>query len=197
MVIGIEDKMAKLKRKKHNNKELQVSIDIFEEAMTSLNSSIEQAQRDPGSLNGAKFIAFTRTMIQRLGRDKDRMLAVHDTFRKGTQRKQQEERDNIRNLLRFITGSNVVVAGAVAVFFYFSLARSFRRIMADIYDFSAGKPLAKPLSGSDDVARIDQVLHQLSSELELARKRERALLDNSAEVICSLDGGLRIMEIRL
>jgi PAS domain S-box len=194
-LINIQNKLSRLKRRNSASKRQLVSLNMFEECLDHMNRAVEQAEMNPKGINDVVFIDEVRKLIFKLTKDKDRMITQYGAIRQETQRRKEQQRDDMRTLLIVVTWGNVIVAGSVAVFFTFTMAGKFQRIMKDIYMFSAGKELLEPLTGNDDLARIDQVVHQLSHELESARKRERSLLDNSAEVICSLDEGLRIMEI--
>lgn len=194
-LINIQGKMSRLKRKHNTNKRLAVSLDVFEECLTEMNRAVEQAEMNPKGVNDVVFIDEVRKLIARLTKDKTEVVNMYGAIRQETQARKEEQREEMRNLLIVVTWGNVILAGSVAVIFSFTMAGKFQRIMKDIYLFSAGKELVEPLKGDDDLSRIDQVVHQLSHELETARKTERSLLDNSTEVICSLDEGLRIIEI--
>jgi len=60
---------------------------------------------------------------------------------------------------------------------------------------AAGKPLNPPISGDEDLEFLDNEFRRLSDALSILRRKERAILENAAEVICSLDAKGTICDI--
>src|SRR6202044_684801 len=52
-----------------------------------------------------------------------------------------------------------------------------------------GVPLTAPLTGGDEIAKLDRTFRQMSETLAEGVRKERALIDNVRDVICSLDAG--------
>ncbi len=50
-----------------------------------------------------------------------------------------------------------------------------------------GEPLNPPLTGGDEIAHLDGVFHSMADALTEASRKERAVIENSADVICSID----------
>lgn len=59
-------------------------------------------------------------------------------------------------------------------------------IMANAQRFSRRQPLEPPLQGEDDLARVDQIFHAMDEAIREAEHHEHAVIDNSANLICSL-----------
>ena len=55
---------------------------------------------------------------------------------------------------------------------------------------AARQPLNEVLAGSDEMADVDRVFHHMAQAIEEATQKERALIENARDVICSLDGKL-------
>src|SRR5262249_5476080 len=51
------------------------------------------------------------------------------------------------------------------------------------------------LTGDDELATLDSAMHQLANELVNLRKQDRALIDNTAEIIFSLNNSLHIVQV--
>lgn len=58
---------------------------------------------------------------------------------------------------------------------------------------AGGRQLKWPVSGGDEISELDGVLHQSSQVLADARRKELAILDNTVDVICSLDSKLKFV----
>jgi PAS domain S-box-containing protein len=57
------------------------------------------------------------------------------------------------------------------------------------------KKLIEPMSGADEISQLDQAFHEMDQLLQLAAEKERALFDNSSDIICVLNGDLNIEKI--
>jgi diguanylate cyclase (GGDEF)-like protein/PAS domain S-box-containing protein len=58
------------------------------------------------------------------------------------------------------------------------LARNARR-------FASGQELLPPVGGSDEIGQLDMAFHDMADALLQAGRRERALMENAADVICA------------
>jgi len=92
---------------------------------------------------------------------------------------------------------SVLIAFIAAVLFNRSTSDRLQVIMDNTSRIGAGKPPLGLLEGNDELTRIDRLYHQMYEDMNSLREKERALLDNAAELICSIDGNLRISDINL
>ncbi len=58
-----------------------------------------------------------------------------------------------------------------------------------------GKKVPAPLSGTDEIAQLERTIASASLKLAEARGRQAVVLDNSADVICSLDAKLKFSAV--
>jgi PAS domain S-box-containing protein len=58
-----------------------------------------------------------------------------------------------------------------------------------------GQELARPVHGSDEIARLDQVFHEMAGDLAEANRRQRALVENSLDVICTVDAEGKFVQV--
>lgn len=91
--------------------------------------------------------------------------------------------------------SSVILAISATVYFNSSTARRLRALMANTARLAAGQPPNKPLRGNDELAQIDKTYYQLHKSIMGFRRKERAVLDNAADIICSVDDDLRFTDI--
>ncbi|MCA9805360.1 MAG: PAS domain S-box protein [Cyanobacteria bacterium HKST-UBA02] len=89
---------------------------------------------------------------------------------------------------------DLLLAAGIALWFSLTTGRRLHILATNTASIALGKGLEKPLGGADELARFDGVLHDLSRALKIARQQERAMIDNTAEVICSLDESFKITE---
>lgn len=83
----------------------------------------------------------------------------------------------------------------IAIFFVRSLSKRLRIMKENAVAFSSGQPLHPVQIGGDDIAKLDQVFHQMAGDLTKSRRRETAIVENISEVVFSLDEFGKIVEI--
>ncbi len=129
------------------------------------------------------------------------IMSSHDLAQKVVQlesRFRSEEPEQIA-ILKNSMLLNVAVGLAVGIFVSFGLAIFFTRdilqrlriISEKAHLVSAGRSLPPPQAGRDEIAQLDAVLHETNAILQETRRKEVAILDNAADVICSLDERFR------
>lgn len=97
-------------------------------------------------------------------------------------------------LLLIGVAANVIVAFALALFFNSGTTRRLKVLMDNSIRLAAGTPLAEPLHGHDEIAQLDDVFHKMASALAEAQRKERAIVENAIDVICSIDEKLFFKE---
>ncbi len=89
----------------------------------------------------------------------------------------------------------VSVAITAALYVNINFKRRLDVLMNNTRRMSAGLAPLAPIEGGDELAEIDEVYHQMHNAIEILRKHERAMLENAAEAICSLDAGLSFTSV--
>lgn len=111
------------------------------------------------------------------------------------QRQLTENNDRLVKILCASLAVIVVTAVAAAIYVNTRFTSRLDILMQNTRRMSAGLAPEKPIEGEDELAEIDKVYHQMHNALEVLRKHERAMLENAAEAICSLDAGLSFTSV--
>lgn len=82
---------------------------------------------------------------------------------------------------------NILLAVALALFFSRGIGRRLNVLTDNSIRLARGEPLNPPLTGGDEIAHLDGVFHSMADALTEASRKERAVIENSADVICSID----------
>lgn len=87
------------------------------------------------------------------------------------------------------------VAMALGLCFYFSKQTGSRlkTLLQNARSLVMGKPIEGRLTGNDELVELQRTLIQMADSLAQARQKERAILDNAGDVICSLDANCSIV----
>jgi PAS domain S-box-containing protein len=102
---------------------------------------------------------------------------------------------HLRTMVRIFAAAIVLVALALGFFLSLTFQRRLNVLIRNTQRMAINQPLEEPLQGADELALLDRTIHELSRELSLAREQERALIDNTAEIICSFDAQLRVTQV--
>lgn len=71
--------------------------------------------------------------------------------------------------------------------FVYQITRRLHVMTDNTYRLASSVPLNRMLTGSDEIAKLDQVFHSMAGELQESARRERAILNNAQDMICSFD----------
>lgn len=160
-----------------------------------INDEHEQAtlKIKEGDKTGASLLYISmRRDFEKLLRDTD-ALAAQQATSDGPDLQQYSE------TIRLALYASIVLSLLTA----FGLAYAFRKgtqarlqvIMANTQKLAAGKPPGQRLKGNDELAQIDDLYHKMHDALTILRRRERAVVENVADVVLSVDASLRICDI--
>lgn len=100
---------------------------------------------------------------------------------------QAKTREQIKWLV--VAGALLNVLAAVGLVLYFNRGTAYRFnvLLDNTMRLASGEPLNEPLSGGDEIARLDRVFRKMANSLAAATQKERAVLQNAADIICSID----------
>jgi PAS domain S-box-containing protein len=108
--------------------------------------------------------------------------------------RQAKIRKQIQQLL--IAGSFVTIALTVLSAIYITRGITVRleRLKDNTLRLAGDMPLNPIMKGNDDIASLDRVFHRMALELKESARKERAVIDNARDFICSLDKDGRITD---
>ena len=81
---------------------------------------------------------------------------------------------------------NVLTSLGIAAFFSLSISRRIFIMVDNTERLSSDEPLNGIMGGADEIADLDRSFHRVANALRDARKKERAIFDNSQDVLCIL-----------
>ncbi len=117
----------------------------------------------------------------------DRIQARQTVIQEKGKVAQATTREQIKWLVVAGALLNVFAAVGLAIYFNRGTAHRFNILLDNTMRLASGEPLNAPLSGGDEIARLDRVFRKMANSLAAATQKERAVLQNAADVICSID----------
>ncbi|MBS1956384.1 MAG: PAS domain S-box protein [Cyanobacteria bacterium SZAS-4] len=98
-----------------------------------------------------------------------------------------QQRNNMKIFLLCFAVFGIVISAIVALICALRLKKLVAHITENTSRFSRREPLLQVMEGSDEVARVDQVIHAMDHSVEDVLSKGRALIDNAADLVCSID----------
>jgi len=91
--------------------------------------------------------------------------------------------------------ATILIGVYLIQFFSRSITTRIDTVIDNAMRLAAKQSLRPILAGTDEIARLDVMFHDMAFELEAAARRERAIVDNAVDVICSLDSSNRFTQV--
>lgn len=102
-----------------------------------------------------------------------------------------EQQNRSRTMVKVFLVVGVVVNIAIAflLLYYFLKSISIRlnTVTDNSFRLARGQRLNPPLTGADEIAQLDDAFRSMAEALAEASRKERAVIENAADVICSID----------
>lgn len=123
-----------------------------------------------------------------------RLIEKQNALRESYVEHNIETSSRLRTLVEILAASSIVTAGAALVILGQTFNRRLQLLMSNTINIARDAPL-QSVGGNDELSALDQTIHRLSGDLAASRRSERALIDNTAEIIWSLDSRGRITQV--
>ncbi len=107
----------------------------------------------------------------------------------------RQTRKSQTSVLLFGLAFNLTAAFMLAVFFSRDLSSRLLLLADNSKRLAAGMNLNAPLEGSDEISALDADFHRMSGQLKESREKESAFIQNSQDLIFSIDTDARISAI--
>lgn len=112
-----------------------------------------------------------------------------------------EAADKLNALIKLalISGvaTSVFIAALLVVRFHQSTTSRLSVLMDNTVKLGAGASLGEVLTGTDEIAQLDQVLHTSADVIAESQRKERAVIENAVDVICSINADGRFATVSL
>ena len=190
-----KDKLREINRSSSEpNQETEKFIEIIDQITKTFRSKSELLD-DSSEYANIRMMTSISSLVKSLNQTGMTVIESQSDARRRYHKKQTESRNKLKTMVESAAVANVALAVLLAVIFSLTFAKRFNVLMNNTMNIAIGRPLGEPINGTDELAKLDRVIHNLSYELESTREKERALIDNTAVIICSLNESLRISEV--
>lgn len=170
-------------------------LSIIENAQGMFQETANDVHEDEFKVENFKMAGKAKSFLKRLQVSGLKVIEEKSLLRNQVKKRESEIRAKIEGIIQAGIAINFVLAVIAVMSFGMTLGKRFRILFDNTFRIAANEPLNPPLKGGDEISKLDQVIHKMDQELALTRQRERAIIDNTAEIICSLDQACRVLEV--
>lgn len=117
-----------------------------------------------------------------IGREKERMTFTTPAIQAALRKKAQL-------IMVCVAILDLVLTIVIAVFITRRISNRIDKVSDNTYRLASRLPLNAPLTGDDEIVELDQTFHKMARELQVASRKESAILENARDFIGSIDAG--------
>lgn len=162
--------------------------------MTSKEANIKSG-RDASIMSGFDFYRPIQRSITAIFKQSENIVEKETPVSEKAQQKALAARDMFNNVIWFGLAGNVFLSSLLALSFGLGAARRAGNVVEHILAFGRGEKPTLSLKGVDEFAVMDQAIFRMSAAVEELTRRERSMIENASDVICSLDASMRFEDI--
>ncbi|MBC7999740.1 MAG: PAS domain-containing sensor histidine kinase [Leptolyngbya sp.] len=166
----------------------EIIMSVAESAVEKLKGGSELS-----SLTGP--FASLQPHIDNIFRDLKELRKLQNSTLSLSPERQQENRKKQRFLLGWGLCLSTISALLVTLFFLKFVTARLSVIVDNTARFERGHALSEPLVGTDEIAMLDARFHEMAEQIIEIKRKERTVVDHAFDIICSVDGGNRILSI--
>lgn len=106
-----------------------------------------------------------------------------------------EEKRQVVSIFTLMLVAGISVSSAMAWLFARDIIQRLEQVSDKAHMLAAGKTVDQGRKGTDEISELDAIISDATITLNEVRAREAVVLDNAADVICSLDSKLRFTAV--
>lgn len=163
--------------------------------LDSYKHSLDSGQRLALLINGKAKLKEMKSLIDELIKFMQDFVLPDLNRQEVDSARELETRQLVKGFLLIGIFFNVFLALTAAVFFSKSVASRLSSVTENTRRLARGMDLKPPIQGSDEIATLDRVFHAMAGQLAEASRKERAVIENAVDVICSIDADGKFLAV--
>lgn len=187
------DEFESLKRlvKGHPEEEAEVAkMESLHVEIRQILKGAKQHQHDDDKIGLVSDFAQLQVMMNRFSAATESIIENQQKIQRAKRKSAIKARASIINLLYFGVIFNIALAIGLALYFNIGVARRMMILIDNTKRMARGQALNPPVAGKDEIAHLDLFFNEMAASLKEAARKERAIIANASELICSFDENL-------
>jgi len=166
---------------------------LFDKMYASLSTGLDILRHTQDVLGQGDNLSSFRSMgkmrrsIEDISKVMEVLIVQESEKAEASQRASIQGRETIKIWLYVFVLGNLVLAAVLTFLFNKDTTDRLKILMDNSYLLASGKKLAAPIQGKDEIGQLDRTFHDMAQVLEEASRKERAIVENAIEVICSIN----------
>ncbi len=193
-VFNSEAKQLKyLVRNNDHEREIFAKLENLNQvAIVDLNSTHEPMVTGDKIELMKKWVNVQRT-LNRIFKLVDQLVEEQQAVQLAKKEAQVQYRNGVKALIFAAVVFNILLALLLVAYYNRGTTRRLTALVDNTKKLAADQPLNPPIKGdNDEIALLDRTFRTMAGALAEALRKERAVVENAVEVICSIDGDSRI-----
>jgi PAS domain S-box-containing protein len=134
-----------------------------------------------------KWVSLQKTLNQ-IFQLADQLVEEQQAVQLAKKEAQIQYRNGVKLLIFVAVIFNILLALALVAYYNRGTTRRLKALVDNTRQLAANKPLNAPIKGdNDEIAELDSTFRSMALALAEALRKERAVVENAADVICSID----------
>ena len=182
-----EDLLQNLVRNDPSEREAVVRMSRMNAACNEHLQSALKMMRENDLIGARREWTHVQDEMEALVQASEDMVKVHESIESERSTAQAKYRQSVELLLYAGVAFNILLAIFLALYFNKGTSKRLQVVIDNTLRLASGQSLIPPLSGNDEIAYLDQTFRQMSQSLAVARQKERTIVENAAEMICTIN----------
>lgn len=128
--------------------------------------------------------------LHKLGEDtvdrEDKLLRYYTDMESEISAQEAKGRQTASTLTKVLAAFNIGIAFLFLFIFTKGITERLKRVSENSIRLAVRQELHPVMKGSDEIAKLDQQFHEVAEALEEANQKERAIVANATDLICSI-----------
>lgn len=189
----LKDEFADLLDMVKGHKDEEAAVQHIEDIHKDIRRVLNHAKSDADDSNKLGLVRdfqTLQTLMPRFTSSMGDLMAKQRLIQRAKGKEQAKHRAQITNWLYGGLLFNIALAVGLAMYFNRGTSSRMVILMDNTRRLARGAALNPPIEGTDEIAHLDKTFSEMAVALAAARRKERAIIENTSEVICSLDSAL-------
>lgn len=162
-------------------------IEAIHEEIRETMKKAKQDSKDDNKLGMVQDFANLRSEITRFSSAVAELSAQQKEIERKKSRARVQARSRVTSILFIGLFFNITLAVGLALYFNRGTARRMIILMDNTRRLATRMPLNPPIEGADEIAHMDKTFREMADALEIAAQKERAVIENAKDIICTID----------
>ncbi len=165
---------------------------LVQNELVNLDKMFEQIDRDTGDNKNFETVQVSYIQLANLFQDAIKRQRLLVKYGPAAETKSSEL---IATWLAIGLTFNIALAAGLVAFFNAGTTRRLSVLMENTSRLTRQQQLLPSVGGRDEIAKLDLVFHSMAEALANAARKERAVVHNAFDVICSIDRDLKFSAV--